>query len=333
MQQLTKVRWGIIGAGNVCEVKSGPPLQKIENSELVAVMRRNAEKAADFAMRHNVPKWYADADALIHDPDVNAVYIATPPNSHLEYTKKIAKAGKPVYVEKPMALNHEECLQMVEVCEKYGVPLFVAYYRRGLPNFLKIKNLLEQGTIGDVRYVNVKLNQTIKPDLIGAASQKDNWRTTPAVSGGGYFFDLASHQLDALDFLFGPVKAATGYSMNQAGLYEGDDVTVGSFQFENGVMGQGVWCFTTAGCSDEEVTTIIGSKGQITFSHFGDHSVTLEVDSQETQRFEFDNSSHIQQYLIQAIVDELRGVGQCASKGISGARTAWVMDQICRKVD
>lgn len=130
---MERVRWGIIGCGDVTEVKSGPAFQKAERSELVAVMRRNGALAADYAKRHGVPKWYDDAEQLIHDPDVDAVYIATPPHAHKDYTLKVAAAGKPVYVEKPMALNAQECREMVEACRSAGVPLFVAYYRRAQP--------------------------------------------------------------------------------------------------------------------------------------------------------------------------------------------------------
>src|SRR5438067_2386074 len=121
--EFNKVRWGIIGCGDVTEVKSGPAFQKIENSELIAVMRRTGALAKDYAERHNVPKWYEEADALINDPDVDAVYIATPPKFHKEYTIKAAKAGKPVYVEKPMARNVAECQEMISACETAGVPL------------------------------------------------------------------------------------------------------------------------------------------------------------------------------------------------------------------
>jgi predicted dehydrogenase len=330
MQKLNKIRWGIIGAGDVCEVKSGPAFQKVKNSELLAVMRRNAGKSEDFARRHNVPRWYENSDELINDPDINAIYIATPPDSHEEYTKKVAEAGKAVYVEKPMARDMAECQRMIGACERYQVPLFVAYYRRSLPNFLKIKELIDQKIIGDIRYVSIKLNKTLQPDIVGASGQKDNWRVDPDIAGGGYFYDLACHQLDILDFLFGPVKEAMGYSKNQVGIYEAEDITVGSFHFECGVMGQGIWCFTTGKSSDEEVTTIVGSKGQISFPYFGDHSVILNLDGQEEQRFEFTISQHIQQGLIQSIVEELTGVGKCPSTGTSAARTAWVMDCISK---
>ena len=330
---LKEVCWGIIGAGDVCEVKSGPALQQTPGSKLVAVMRRNTEKAKDFAKRHNVPKWYNNADDLINDPEVNAIYIATPPDSHEEYTLKAAAAGKPVYVEKPMARNYKECLSMVNACQKSGTPLFVAFYRRALPNILKVKEIIDNGVIGNIRFVNIKLQKSLRPDIVGASNDPNNWRIFPDIAGGGYFYDLASHQLDAMDFLFGPVAQATGFATNQSGLYPAEDITVGSFRFENGVLGHGVWAFNTGNASDEELTTIVGSKGQVSFPFFGDHHVALEVDGKPKEIFQFNISKHIQQSLIQTIVDELLGKGKCPSTGDSGARTNWVMGQICKRID
>lgn len=331
-KKISEVRWGIVGVGDVCEVKSAPAMNLVDGSTLVAVMRRDADKAKDYAQRHNVPKWYADADQLIQDPEVNAIYIATPPGSHELYTIKAAQAGKPVYVEKPMARTHAECLSMVAACEKENVPLFTAYYRRSLPNILKIKSLLEQRVIGDVRYVSIVLNKTLQPDILQGIRTSVNWRVDPQVAGGGYFFDLASHQLDILDFLFGPIKDAQGFATNQAGAYAAEDIVVGAFRFEKGIMGYGNWCFTTSSVSSKEVTTIVGSKGQISYACFGDHSVTLEVEGKEREVMHFDIPKHIQQPLIQTIVDDLRGKAVSPSTGVSGARTSWVMDQLCRRV-
>ncbi|NLP59406.1 Gfo/Idh/MocA family protein [Lutibacter sp. B1] len=327
-----EIRWGMIGAGDVCEVKSGPAFQQISNSKLMAVMRRNAEKAKDFAKRHNVPKWYTNADDLFNDPEVNAVYIATPPNSHKEYTLKAAKAGKPVYVEKPMARSYKECMAMVNACNEAKVPLFVAYYRRSLPNILKVKEILESGVIGDIRFVHIKIQMPLQPKIVGACKDPDNWRILPEIAGGGYFYDLASHQLDTMDFLFGPITEASGFSSNQAKIYPAEDITVGTFRFENGILGHGIWAFNTGNVSEEEVTTIVGSKGQVSFPFFGNNKVTLEVDGEPKEVFQFEISKHIQQPLIQTVVDELLGKGKCSSTGVSGARTNWVMEQICRNI-
>jgi predicted dehydrogenase len=330
--KLKEVCWGIIGVGDVCEMKSAPAMQLIQNSKLVAVMRRSADKAQDYAQRHNVPKWYSDASQLIHDPEVNAVYIATPPDSHALYTRMAAEGGKAVYVEKPMAKTYAECLSMIQVCKQWNVPLFTAYYRRQLPNFLKIKSLLLDGAIGDVRYVSIQLNKTLPPDIVGASRSQNNWRILPEISGGGYFFDLACHQLDILDFLFGPIQDATGFALNQANQYAAEDIVAGSFYFNNRIIGQGNWCFTTSNVSNKELTTIVGSKGQISFSYFGDHSVTWEVEGKERQVMHFEIPKQIQQPLIQTIVDELLGNGYCPSAGESAARTNKVMELICNRI-
>jgi predicted dehydrogenase len=315
------IRWGIVGCGNVTEVKSGPGFQLATNSALVAVMRRNGDLAADYARRHGVPKWYDNADALINDPDVDAIYIATPPNAHKEYTLLAAQAGKPIYVEKPMALNHDECQDMIATCELAGVPLFVAYYRRCLPRFVKIKHLIDTGAIGQVRTVAIHFYRKMYPHDPNHLP----WRVIPEIAGGGLFVDLAAHTLDYLDYFLGPIHAASGYASNHAGQYPAEDVVVGSFVFASGVHGVGVWSFASSQELDQ--TEIIGDQGKLTFTSFAEEPITLTT-AEDVQQFAIDHPPHVQQPLIQTIVDELNGIGLCPSTGVSGARTSWVMDQL-----
>jgi predicted dehydrogenase len=322
--KFNKVRWGIIGCGDVTEVKSGPAFQKIKNSELVAVMRRTGELAKDYAIRHHVPKWYDDADALINDPNVDAIYIATPPGSHKEYTMKAAKAGKPVYVEKPMALNFDECKEMIDACEGAHVPLYVAYYRRALPRFVKVKELLENKEIGDVRFVSTTQYQKASEDVKDL--QNLPWRLQPELSGGGLFFDLASHTLDLLDFLLGPIKEVKGFASNQAGYYHAEDIVTGTYQFESRIHGVGNWCFSAF--DDVDVNEIVGSKGKITFSTFGNDSIVLTTAS-GTEQWNYEAPQHVHQPLVETIVADLTGGGgKCPSTGVTGARTNWVMGEI-----
>ncbi|NLB40899.1 MAG: Gfo/Idh/MocA family oxidoreductase [Clostridiales bacterium] len=322
---MKEIRWGIIGCGKVTEVKSGPGLQQAEGSRLVAVMRRNGELAEDYARRHNVPKWYDDADALINDDEVDAVYIATPPAYHKEYTIAAAKAKKPVYVEKPMALNFEECQEMIEACNATSTPLFVAYYRRALPRFLKIKKLLDDKAIGNVKFVSTV--QYRKPSTVDLAEL--SWRTDPKIAGGGYFFDVGSHTLDIIDYLLGPIKEVSGHASNQAGLYPAEDIVTGSYVFESGVHGSGIWCFTAH--NGQEMNEIIGDKGKMSFSTYGTEPVRVLIDGEETF-YPIDNPVHIQQPLIQTVVNELLGKGTCPSTGISAARTSWVLDKMVGKI-
>lgn len=321
------VRWGIIGCGNVTEVKSGPAFQKADNSALVAVMRRDGAKAQDYAQRHGVPKWYDDADALINDPDVDAVYIATPPDSHSSYTLAVAQAGKPVYVEKPMARDFAECQTMIDACKDAGVPLFVAYYRRALPRFLKIKELLESGAIGEIRLASITMR--MQPAVI-ADPNNIPWRLIPEIAGhGGKYADLASHMLDILDYFLGPIQQVEGAASNQGGQYPAEDMVTGSFVFESGLHGVGSWCFTSFDQCD--LSEIVGTKGTIRYSCFDESPVVLRTETGE-EEFAIANPPHIQQPLIQSIVNDLLGGESCASTGVSGARTSWVMDQMLRTV-
>jgi len=323
---MKKIRWGIIGCGDVTERKSGPGFHKADNSELVAVMRRNGKLAKDYARRHYVKKWYDNADHLINDPEVGAVYIATPPSFHKEYTLKVAAAGKPVYVEKPMACSYPECQEMIKFCNKAKVPLFVAYYRRALPRFLKLKSILERGDIGEIRAVNVRFYQ--KPSKADQSGEYQ-WRVDPKIAGCGYFCDLGSHMIDLMQFFMGPIDEATGYIQNQAGLYEAEDIVSTIFKFENGIQASGSWCFSANENFDQ--TEIVGSKGKISYATFGDLPFVVHT-KHRRKEYKIHHPEHIQQPLIQTIVDELNGKGKCPSTGESGARTNWVIDTILGRI-
>lgn len=319
---MENIRWGSIGCGNVMEHKSGPALQNVEFSTLHAVMRRNAVLARDFAQRHGVPAWYDSAEELIQDPEINAIYISTPPDTHLQYTKLAAQAGKAVYVEKPMANSYAQCLEMLEICETHNAPLFVAYYRRALPRFLKVKELLESGSIGNIKSVNVQLLARVKDiDRLG----QTNWRVVPAIAGCGYFCDLGSHIFDLLQFLLGEIVSASGICENTGGYYEAEDRVSAEFQFKNGVSGHGIWDFNAD--TDVERTEIIGSRGSVAYTHFADAPVTLKLPG-GSENFDIPNPKHIQQDLIKLIVADLRGEGKCPSTGRTAARTNWVLDQV-----
>lgn len=325
--KLDKIRWGIIGCGDVTEKKNGPPLYKLEHSSLVAVMRRNGQLAEDYAKRHQVARWYDDADQLINDPEVNAVYVATPPSSHATYAIQAMEAGKPVYVEKPMASNYAECLEMVRVSEETGIPLFVAYYRRALPLFLKVKELLADGILGDPIAVNIRFyTQSSEKNL---SREELPWRVKPEIAGGGLFYDMGSHELDFLDFLFGPVTKVNGRAKNIAGYYPAEDTVSASFEFENGVVGTGSWSFVVAPSSEEDTIEILGTKGKLWFSCFNPLKLTLQTQQGEIY-YDFDQPEHVGERHIQLVIDELRGVGKCPGTGQSGARTNWVMEEIVK---
>jgi len=324
---MDQINWGIIGCGNVTELKSGPAFNKVEGSKLVAVMRRDAGKAADYALRHGVPKWYSNADELIGDPDINAIYVATPPDTHASYAIAAMRAGKPVYVEKPMARNYTECLEMIRVSEETGIPLFVAYYRRTLPLFLKVKELVDNGAIGQPLTVTIRLHKAF--GIKDQFADQQSWHVNPLVSGGGHFYDLASHQLDYMDFLFGPVTEVEGIAHNLAGYYPAEDTVSSSFTFGSKVTGTGSWCFVVGKEAEEDLIEISGTKGKITFSCFQLGDVLL-IQEEKTSRFNFQNPENISHHLIRQVVQELQGVGKCVSTGHSAARTNWVLEEITK---
>jgi predicted dehydrogenase len=317
MEPLDEVRWGILGCGDVCEKKSGPAFAKCEGSKLVAVMRRDGDKARDYATRHNVSTWYDDARALIDDANVNAVYIATPPGAHLELAKLVAQAEKPCYVEKPMARSFVECRAMNEIFESRNVPLYVAFYRRGLARFRRAKELVESGKLGEISGVSYRQTQKV------AAPERIGWRVDAEVSGAGLFLDLASHTLDALDFIFGPLQNASGNAANIGGAYAAEDSVSLRFDLPNGAAGVGIWNY--AGSVYEDNLVIDGTRGRLSMSIFGFEPLKLHTES-GVQELADEQPEHVQQVLIQSIVDELRGRGQAISTGRSAERTSKVMD-------
>jgi len=325
MKQLKQINWGIVGCGTVTEKKSGPAFNKVEGSRLVAVMRRDAAKAEDYARRHSVAAWYDKASDLIRDPGVNAVYIATPPHVHARYAIEAMQAGKPVYVEKPMARTYAECEEMTRVSKETGVPLFVAYYRRYLPGFLKIKEWTKSGKIGTPRIVSLRL--LLPPHPEDHDPENLPWRVKPETAGAGYFYDLASHQLDILDYIFGPIKEVRSIVTNHAGLYEAEDTVAANFVFESGLTGQGLWHFAAAPEDHTDTIDIYGSEGSIHYSTFQVIPVFL-VTKEGTTEFTCTNPENIQYNLIRTVVGELQGRDHCSSTGITAARTNKILEEV-----
>jgi len=319
------INWGIIGCGDVTEVKSGPAFNKVPNSKLVAVMRRNADKAKDYAQRHGVGKWYSNADDLIHDPDVNAIYIATPPLNHEEYAIKAMQAHKPVYLEKPMAINAASAERIERVANETGVKISIAHYRRQQPLFLKVKELLQQKAIGDVRFVDLKMLQPHQSEII--TKTETNWRIDPSVSGGGLFYDLAPHQLDLMMYFFGSPKKTSGMAFNSSHYYNADDITCGQILFESNVVFNGSWGFTVAERKDQ--CEIMGSEGKLSFSIFDHKQLILEREGTKTT-IEFNRLQHVQQPMIERVVAYFLGQSPNPCSAREGVEVMKMMDAMAR---
>ncbi len=326
---MRKLQWGFVGCGEVTEKKSGPAFSEVEGSSVVAVMSRDAKKAKSYAERHKVKKWYTDAQELINDPEVNAVYIATPPSSHTTFAIMAMKAGKPVYVEKPLAASYEDCVRINKVYEDTKIPCFVAYYRRELPYFKKVKDIIDSGQLGKI--INVQIRFAVPPrDLDYEKSDKLPWRLQPDIAGGGYFYDLASHQLDLLQYYFGVITEANGICANRGGLYEAEDSVSACFRFETGLPGSGSWCFVAHDSASEDRIEIVGDKGKVCFSVFNYEPIVLHT-SNGAQRIEVPNPPYVQFPLIKSVVEHLQGIGVCTCTCVSATPVNWVMDRILSK--
>ena len=300
---MNEINWGIIGCGDVAEVKSGPAFQKVPHSNLISVMRRNEEKAKDFAKRHHVPQWTSNAEDILNNDDINAVYIATPPSSHLTYTLRALEAGKHVYLEKPMALNAIEAQQITKVLGNSTGKLTMAHYRRKLPAFLKVKELLDTNCIGDITHVDLQVLQSKKELFV--ADAKDNWRIQPEISGGGYFYDLAPHHIDLMIHFFGPIEKVLGLTKPTNKNANVEEIVNGIISFKNGIQFRGLWNFNTAEVNEKDECIIYGTNGRIEFSFFG--SEIIVKNDKEEQTFSFTNPKHVQEAMIQATVNYLLG--------------------------
>lgn len=317
------VRWGIIGCGNVCERKSGPAFNRVGNSSIEGVMRRHKKMAIDFASRHNVPKWFTYAEELIHDPDIDAIYIATPPDVHAYYAQKSMGVGKPVFLEKPMALNYWECTRMNDTANETGAPLYVAYYRREFPYYLKIKDELERDTIGDVTAA------TLTHVIHQKVNDNSAWQLKPDISKSGFFFDMACHQIDLLDFLIGPITDAHGEYSNRAHLYDVADTVVAQLRFQSGALASCCWCYVGEPQNSADRIEIFGTRGKITFS-MSTHSPVVIQHGEKMQSYSFMKPKYPHIYMIEKIVNCLLGKVSYPSNKVSAARVNWAMDKIIK---
>ena len=345
------IHWGFIGCGDVVERKSGAAFSEVAGSDVVAVMSRSESRVRSFAERHGVKRWYTDAQKLIDDPEVNAVYVATPPSTHATFAIMAMRAGKPVYVEKPLASSYDDCIRINRVSEETGQPCFVAYYRRYLPYFQRVKQIVKDGTLGNIMNVQIRFTSNNQPSTLNrwrgfaipdsqehinhqpSTLNPQNslpWRLRPEISGGGYFYDLAPHQLDLLQDIFGIIVKATGFCANRANRYPAEDNISACFLFESGVPASGSWCFTGDDSAKEDRIVIIGERGSLSFSVFQDNPIVL-ITRQGREEIQVPRPSYVQLPIIKSVIEDLQGFGLCTSTSISATPVNWVLDRVLGK--
>ena len=307
---MKQLKWGFIGCGDVTERKSGPAFSEVDGSSVEAVMSRTEQRARTYAIEHGIRKWYTDAQELIDDPDVNAVYVATPPASHATYAIMAMKAGKPVYVEKPLAASYEDCARINRISEQTGIPCFVAYYRRYLPYFQKVKEIVNSGRIGKILNVQIRYTEPLRP------------ADAEAVRNG----------TDLLQDMFGVILEARGICANRGGYYEAEDSVSACFRFENGLPGSGSWCYVAHESAREDCIEIIGTEGLVSFSVFDYNPIRLQT-SEGDESITVPNPPYVQYPLIKNVnvIEHLQGLSVCTCTSVSATPVNWVMDRILSK--
>ncbi len=338
---MKQIGWGIIGCGDVADRKAGAAFNRIPDSRLVAAMRRDGDAARAFAERHGAQLATTDADAVIAHPDVDIVYVATPPSHHLEYAQRVARAGKACLVEKPAGRSLHELEQMRDAFERAGAPLFVSYYRRHLERYRKIKEILRSGVLGEIASVTYTASK--KP-------KSKRWALDVAVSGGGHFYDICGHMLDLFDDWFGPLDLFGASVRNVLPEHVAEDVVSLSFVSGRGIVGSAHWNFAASHNRDDLV--IEGTRGRLLLSGTSvDKPVRMErshdgvvrtsqskrerviaqakerlgIRIAETFRFAAVDTPH--EPLLSRIVADLRG-GTASDANLQAAlRTATIVDQ------
>ena len=341
------VRWGIVGCGDVVARKSGSAFEKARNSRLVSVMRRSSDLAEEFARERGIPHWTTDAGELLDLPEVDVVYVATPPGHHVEYALRACEAGKPCLVEKPVGRSAAECRRIVEAFREKGVSLFASYYRRYLPKFLKVKEILDSGILGPL--ASAQYRMTCPP-------RDGGWRLEPRLSGGGLFWDVGSHVVNLLDFWFGPLELIGGCAANSIRTLDVEDTVSFSFRTRHGVPGTALWNFAAREkCDRLEIDGLLGTLRLAAL----DYSSPLIVEtrhpelvsdptsngvkwkvrhlvrrlsgsrSKEIRRvYRFQREASVHQGLVQAVVDNLLDEKECTSGGDAALRTSELMDAV-----
>jgi predicted dehydrogenase len=266
------IRWGIIGCGDVVETKNGAPMYLAAHSELAGIWNRTYEKAAEWCSRHGHGRAYSSVDELLEDPTIDIIYVATTPNVHKKYACAVAAAGKNCYLEKPIALSWAEALEIQEAFQKSGTSCFVAHYRRGMPRYKKLRELLQEGAIGKVRGVQIIRTQRQTAEEMLPHDEKP-WRVRPEISGGSHFYEGDAHMLDLVDYLVSPLADFKLEVTNETGFYEAEDAVSLSGKSETGVLVSGMWCYATYKAIDRFL--IFGDKGSIEFPYYNNAAPLL----------------------------------------------------------
>lgn len=272
---MRQVKWAIIGAGDIVRKRVAPAMLHSDLCDLVAVSRGRADLAAQFAAELGIERAYADADSLLADSDVEAVYIASPVFLHAEHAVAAARAGKHVLVEKPMAMDAAECERMIDAAESAGVKLGVAYYRRFYPVVSRIREAIDSGEIGKPVIAQINVFERFDPE----PSHPRHWFVEKAKSGGGPMMDFGCHRLEVLTNLFGRVEQMESMTASVVYDREVEDTAAVLMRFASGACGS----LTVTHAADESKDTldIYASEGSIHVASLNSGEIRIVTPSGE----------------------------------------------------
>lgn len=282
---MSVVRWGLIGAGDIARKRIAPALRDLSNCELVSVSRSRAERAEEFASEFGIPKWFGDWRDQIADPEIDAVYIATPVFMHAEQTVAAAEAGKHVLCEKPMALSVKECDEMIAACKSNNVKLGIAYYRRFYPAIQRVKEIIALGEIGQVSVAQINAFEYFDP----SPDHPRRWFVEKHKSGGGPMMDFGCHRLEIFRNLFGNAVRIESLVSNDAFGREVEDTAIAAMQFENGTCA--TVTVTHATTEPQDTLHIFGTKGSINIPVLNSGEMAIKTGTEERHESHLPNAN------------------------------------------
>jgi predicted dehydrogenase len=254
---MKKVKWGVLGAGGIADRRTIPGMMLAKNAELVAVMEINMEFAERIRAKYNAKRAYDNTDALLADPEVEAVYIASPVIYHKEQVLKAAKAGKHILCEKPIALSVPACEELVEACNEAGVLSATGFMMRYHAYHQKMKEFISEGKIGDVVFCRGQFSCWY-PDMEGA------WRQNKKLSGGGALIDMGVHAIDLIQYLTdSKVTKVAALNDTKTFQYSVDDSSCVLMKLSNGATAHVDSNFNIPDAASLSLFEIYGTKGSI----------------------------------------------------------------------
>lgn len=318
---MARIKWGIIGAGDIVRRRVGPAINELENCELYAVARADTAKAEDFAREFGAKKWFADWREMMADDAVEAIYIATPVYLHAEQTIAAAEAGKHVPCEKPMAMDVTECERMIAACEANNVKLGVAYYRRFYPILERVREILASGDIG--RAVVAQINAFEYVPL--TADQDRGWFVDPTLSGGGPMMDFGCHRIEVLTDLFGGVVRQS--SLTTKAIFDRDveDTASISMELESGIFGSVT--VTHGAAEPQDTLSIFGTLGSIHIPKLSSSELGLRTKAGTTHE-SHPPHANVHLPLIDEFADAIQSEREPRVHGETGRMIAEIMDMI-----